>query len=88
MRLFMPFAYIKIYIIYFELNLLADLFDKCANLLSGMLLLLDIFGSVCGDKRSRIDDDFAVLEDDLPLHPRLDLPRGGNLLLLAGLPFL
>lgn len=64
------------------------LFDKRANLLSRMLLLLDVLGRIRRNKGSGVDDNLAILEDDLSLHPRLDLPRGGNLLLLAGLPFL
>ena len=63
------------------------IFDKRANLLSRMFLLLDVFGCVCGNKGSRVDDDLSVFEDNLSLHSRLDLPRGGNLLFLAGLPF-
>lgn len=64
------------------------LLDKRANLLCRMLLLLNVLGRVRSNEGSRVDNDLAVLEDNLPLHPRLDLPRGGNLLFLAGLPFL
>lgn len=69
---------------------LADLYYSInvRYLLSRMLLLLDIFGRVSGDKGPGIDDDLAVLENNLSLHPRLDLPRCGNLLFLTSLPFL
>lgn len=52
-----------------------------------MFLLLNILGRIGGDERSGVYDDLAVLEDDLALHPGLDLPGGGDLFLLAGLPF-
>lgn len=67
---------------------LITLLGKRAHLLRRVLLLFDILGRVGGDERSGVYDDLAVLEDDLPLHPGLDLPGGGDLLLLAGLPFL
>lgn len=53
-----------------------------------MFLLLDILGSVRGNERTRIDNDFAIFENDLPFHPGLDLPGGRDLLFLASLPFL
>lgn len=59
-----------------------------ANLLSRMLLLLDILGGVCGNERSRINNDFAIFEDDLPFNPGFDLPGRRDFLFLASLPFL
>jgi hypothetical protein len=53
-----------------------------------MLLLFDVLGRVRCNERSRVHDDLAILEDNLPLHPGLDLPRGGDLFLLPCLPFL
>lgn len=72
----------------FTYTLLLGVKTSRANLLSRVLLLLHVLGRVRGDEGPGVDDDLAVLEDDLPLHPGLDLPGGGDLLLLAGLPFL
>lgn len=53
-----------------------------------MLLLLDVFGSIRGNQRPWIDHDLAILEYNLSLHSRLDLPGGRYFFFLSSLPFL
>lgn len=60
---------------------------NCVYLLGRVFLLFNVLGGVRGDEWPGIDDHLAILEDHLSLHPGLDLPGGGDLLLLASLPF-